>query len=224
MTLIDFLNKALKRATQIKGDAGQLTGLTDSARQMEIDIMIQATNETLNELFNALDESAGEINGTTPMKEGTITLDQAAREYTLPGDFESFVTTTLLNEANGYWIKPYAGGYVKMRNDQTQPSQYTGRPLFWAINPENGKLRLDQQPQASDDGLIYRFTYRNTVNLTDKDDILPVSEGAANRLVPAVVQVWNRERKDTFDAELYFNALAGAVRLQRQTPDRRRYA
>ena len=51
-TLLDAVNLSLKRVRVIQGDAGVLTTLTDSARQADIDIMIQAWNEIISDLYN----------------------------------------------------------------------------------------------------------------------------------------------------------------------------
>lgn len=228
MTLLELINKALKRVALIKGEAGELTSLTDPPRQIEIDIMVQAVNEVFTDLMNM---------GCFPLEaaEGKFTLSTDKREYNLPSDFEAFITRPL-DEVNGLQMWPYRnirgqahlsppgpGDYVAMREFQLQPDAYSGQPYFYAINPENGKLRLDYAPTSGLAGRVYRFTYRKTLEKTAAADELNMTNETLNKLMPAIKEVWNRERKEKFDQPVYFNALAGAARHLTKTEPRRYY-
>ncbi len=49
-TLLQAVNAILKRTAIVAGDAGALTTLTDSARQVSIDQAVQVINEGVAEL------------------------------------------------------------------------------------------------------------------------------------------------------------------------------
>lgn len=226
MTLLELVNKVLKRISLVKGEAGELTSLTDSARQIEVDIIVQAVNEVLTDFYNIT---------ITPQKadEGKFTLAAGKREYNLPSDFEQFLTRPI-DETNGNQLWPYPDGrgvdytnergpgdYYRMREVQTQPGAYTGEPHFYAISPENGRLRLDYAPTLS--GRIYRYTYRKTMTVSLATDTINMSDEVVGKLMPSIKEIWNRERKEKFDTAVYLNALAGAARLLNRAEPRTRY-
>lgn len=228
MTLLELVNDVLKRVSLTKGEAGEITSLTDSPRQIEIDIILQAVNEVITDLFD-MGVYANEAN------EGKFTLATGKREYNLPSDFEGFMSRPL-DETGGHQMWPYPnergqahlsskgpGDYIRMREVQLMPSSYTGEPHYYAINPENGKLRLDYAPTSDISGRVYRYTYRKTLNMSAATDVIPLTTEQVNKLMPAIAQVWNRERKELFDNGTYLNALAGAARRITRTERRRQY-
>ena len=49
-TLLDGVNEVLKRVSLIQGDNAILTDLTDSSRQVYIDVAVQVWNESVDEI------------------------------------------------------------------------------------------------------------------------------------------------------------------------------
>ena len=209
LTFLQAMNETLKQVGIIQGDAGELTTFTDSARQTDIDIMIQSWNLAVSELykFKALPKE---------IASGTITLVTGTREYDLASDFEGFIESeqrsTLTDETNGYRIYHYPGGFAQMVYEQLQPSNYEGQPVYYVINPTNGKIRLDTAPTAEENGNIYTYYYTKSIGLSLVTDTFPFSDTVVELMYFPVVQLWNSERKEIFDAGKFSGAMANATR------------
>lgn len=212
-TLLDAVNRCLKRVRVIQGDAGVLTTLTDAARQADVDIMVQAIQETVQDLYEI-------CNYPREIVTGTITLVSGTREYAFASDFEGIAIDKILNEEDGYDLLPYPGGYTAMFQCQEQPDNYNGTPYFYAINPENGFLRLDRIPQDGDAGRVYKYKYHKTLQFDEATDTFPFSDLTFDNMMPAIKEVWNRESKEKFDAVIYQRAMARAVQTLRQYEQR----
>lgn len=204
-SLLNAVNLALKRVRLIQGDAGELTSLSDGARQADIDIMVQAYGEVIRELYDTLDMVPTEV------KEGSFTLVADTREYDTAADFEKMACDTMNDETDGHWLDPYPGGYAQMWRDQTEPGNYTGSPLFWCLNPTNGYIRLDTVPSSAEAGRVYKYLYSKTLRFTAATDTFPFSDQVLDDLMPAVKEVWNRESKEKFDPLIYQVSIARAA-------------
>lgn len=200
MTFLQAINESLKRVGLIQGDAGELTSFSDSARQTDIDIMIQVWNEVIQGLY-FFEPQPKEVG------ESTFTLVTDTREYDVASDFEGFVTDPL-QETDGYQLYQYPGGYIRMVADQLIPSNYTGRPVYYVVNPQNGKIRLDASPTASENGEVYTYRYTKSLEMANTTDTFPFSDQVVRNLYPAVKQMWNRHRKETFDRGIFNASMA----------------
>ena len=201
-TLLNAINLSLKRVRIIQGDLGDLTSLTDSGHQADIDIMVQAWNEVITDLYDAGNDLPKEE------KEGTITLVAAQREYDVPTDMDVLSSRVLLDQTNGQYLYEYPGGFAGMFQDQSQPASYTGLPIYYCINPTNGKFRVDRGPDTGDAGKIYTFIYRKRLYMDSATDTFPFVDTVVNDLIQAVKEVWNRESKEKFDGAAYQKSIA----------------
>lgn len=229
---LSWINDALKRVHVIQGDAGNLvtstvtstaTGLTatgafvDSARQTQIDTMIQVTNEVVQDIFSR---------GLLPKIASTATFTTVAaqREYAMPNDFERVAGKTYDQRAmsgatNGLSLPEYPGGYLQMLTDQPMATQFTGQPSAYAISPAADYVRFDREPDASTASQRYNLLYEKTIQFTatSEADALPFSSVVANRLVPVLAEVWNKAYKGQFDIAEYRAGIATAVGLMTRT-------
>ena len=205
-TFLQALNSSLKKVREIQGVSGELTSLTDSARQAKVDVMIDSWNEVVQEVL-----SYGAY--PTEVSEGEITLVADQREYDTADDFETFVSKRLINQTDGYIAYEYPGGYDAMWRTQTQPDSYTGSPQFWALNSTTGKVRLDTSPTANEAGRVYKYLYNRRIAFDEATDTFPFSDTVVDALVPAVAEVYRRDIQKTFDAGFYQASVARALRL-----------
>lgn len=192
-TLLDGVNAVLRRRKLIQGDADVLTTLSDQSRQIYIDEAIALWSETIDQLYTMSCQPMPK-----EMAETTITLVTAQRSYTLPADMVQ-IRWPLINEANGYVIEEYPGGYDQMRRDQLQPDNYTGRPQYAAINPIDDTLYVDQVVPSSDNGLEYRLVYDKDLSLSLATDVFPFNDAVYRALVPVVAEYLRRNFDNTFD-------------------------
>ena len=216
-TLLDAVNLSLKRVRVIQGDAGELTSLKDSARQADIDIMVQAWNEIISDLYN----TARQLPSDT--KEGTITLVAGTREYDKASDVDIVSSNIMVDQTNGQYLYAYPGGYEAMFVEQTQPANYTGLPIYWTINPTNAKFRLDRSPTATEAGKIYTYLYRKRLYMDLATATFPFADSVVNDLIQGVKEVWNRESKEKFDMAAYQTRIARAAVAISQVESREKY-
>ena len=209
-TLLNAVNLTLKRVRIIQGDVGELTSLTDSGRQADVDIMVQAWNEVIADLYDAGKRLPQETS------EGTITLVASTREYDAPSDFDGMESTVMVDQTNGQYLYTYPGGFTGMFQDQAQPDNYTGLPIYWCINPTNGKFRFDRIPQTEQAGRIYTYLYTKRLYMSAAADTFSFGDTVVNDLVVAVTQVWNRESKESFDPMAYQQSISRAASRIRQ--------
>jgi hypothetical protein len=211
-SFLQVVNKTLQKARELGGDSNLLTTFDDSARQTRINIARQAWLTVIQELFDLRDEPFPQESKTSTITlvEGTSSNDWG-REYDLPADF-TLLRFPLINETNGYTICEYPGGYDKMREDQLQPRQFKGRPEYACISPMTGALRMDTDPQSEDAGIVYQLYYDRYIKPYNEFDLLPFADNIADALVPATVEIYNRDMKQSFDQARYAMEFARAAR------------
>lgn len=211
-SLLECVNETLKRLKYIQGAQGELTSLTDSARQIWIDIAVQVINEGIDSLYDA--------SGVPKPKEVAstdITLSLNEREYALPADLVQ-LRWPGLNEADGEFIYEYPGGFEQLRKDQPRPDTgYEGTPIYGVIEPLNGKLRLDRRPTADDVGDVYKFLYDKDLSLSLAADTVPFSDAVFRAMIPAWAQLIQRDLKRDFDGDIYDRQIGQAARFLNQT-------
>lgn len=211
-TALQLVNNVLKQAHRISGSQGELTTFTDSARQNWIDTALQAANETIDELYSAAGMMLPQI-----ISEGTIVLADGDRSYPFTG---ALIYELLVDETNGRYLEPYPGGFEQLIADQPIPSDFTGLPLFYAIDPTNGELYLDREPTASEVGLTYKFRAEKDGVLDDVADTVPFEDKVYRALIPAVVQMFTFYDKKEFAGEIYSMSMGRAARYLTKQPPR----
>lgn len=239
ITFLQAVNSTLKRVREIQGDAGELatdttstatgytpTGpFTDSARQNQIDIMLQVWNEALAEIKRR--------NNIAPaLSTATLTLVTAQREYSMPSDFERFAGDSkeqrAFRGATHQWLiyeKP--GGYMQLLAEQPGlASQWQGEANYYAISPVTLRtIRLDMEPPAALSGWTYNAMYEVRIARTSTmaTDTMPYTDTVIDALVPVVAQGWERVWKKEFDAGLFQTSISRALELAGQHKARTSY-
>lgn len=236
---LDWIEAALKRVHVIQGDAGNLatstvtstaTGLVatsafefDSSRQVQIEMMLQVSNEIVQEAYNMslLPKQAAT---------GSIVLASGVREYNLPSDFErfageSYYQRSMYSATSGLSFGEYPGGYMQMLVDQPIASSYTGPPNGYAISPLADQIRLDREPASGQSGWTYLYIYEKTIRFTSTSeaDALPFSPTAADQLVPVLAEAWNSWSKGQFDIAKFRGGIAKAVAVMTRTQPNNRW-
>lgn len=217
-TFLQAVNETLKRVGVIHGDAGELTNFVDTARQQNIDVARSIWNEIIHELFTMELFSRG-------VREGQFVLVTDIREYDLEPDFEIMAADIIRNESETRILTPYQGGYVQLWGDQPDPADFTGQPLYWAINPTSNMIRVDVTPKSSENGDIYKYLYMKRIFLSAVGDTFPFSDTVVDSLIPATAQIWERDRKGRkfFDRQLFRASFNRAVFYLTQSRPRTTY-
>ena len=232
-SFLPWFNDALKRVHIIQGDAGNLvtstvtstaTGLvatgalsTLPAQQVSVDLMLQITNEVVQEAYAM--GLAAKIASTA-----TISLVAAQREYSLPSDFLRFAGKTFEQRAissatTGLSILEYPGGYMQMISDQPMATTFTGQPNAYAISPSSDVIRFDREPATGQSSMRWNYIYEKQVRFTSTSEIdaLPFNPIVADQLVPALAEVFNKSAKGQYDLGDVRRAIARAVSLMTET-------
>jgi len=226
-TLLQAVNKVLRRVGEIDTD---LTTFTVSANQNEIDTTIQAWNEVIDDL-----QSLG--SWPASVGEGTITLVASTKTYAAAADFDGIADDptgrpVMLDTTNGRYLYEFPGGWDGMRRAQLVPANHTGTPNFWAVNKTDGTIELDNAPTSADAGNVYRYIYNKQLDLAATTDTFPFLDDVIDTLIPAVVQVFRRDRKGAwergaatagFNTRLYNSSLSRAAKKLARFPPRRQY-
>lgn len=182
-TLLNGVNEVLKRIKVIQGDSGLLTTLSDSTRQIYIDLAVQVWNEAMEELYSRAGKSM-----PTEMVESTITLVTDDRDYALAADLVAF-RWPLVNQVKGEYIHEWRKGYHDLFTSQPQPDEYTGLATFAAIRPTDGELYLERIPKTQENGKVFTYNYDKDVSVALAADTFPFDDGVFRAMVPAVAEI-----------------------------------
>lgn len=216
-TLLNAVNEVLTRVGIIAGDSGDLTTLTDSARQRYIDVAVQVINEGIDELYTMQQRPM-----PSQQKEATLTLLLATRAYTLATDLLK-LRWPLIDKTNNQFIVEFPGGYNEMLVFDTEQTD-TGLPMAGAIRPTDAKLFLDRAPTATEAGRLYTYQYDRDMVLDSAADTVPFSDAVFRDLVPAWAHLWERTMRGAKDAEEFKLSLGRAGRHLPQIPARDSYS
>lgn len=216
-TLLNCVNEILKRTSIIAGDAGALTTLTDSARQVSIDQAVQVINEGIEELYTTCG-----IAMPNEQAAGTITLVAGTRAYALASGVLQ-LRWPFRDTTNNQRLYEYPGGYNAMLEDDPEQDD-TGLPMYATIRPTDGYLHLDRTPTSVENGRVYTYQYDKDLSIDAAAETVPFNDAVFRAMVPAWVQLFKRERRNEFDTELYRMSLGRASRLLTQKQPRSSYS
>lgn len=218
-TLLQAVNATLKRARIIQGDAGEITSFTDSSRQNDIDLVIQLWNEVIHRMY-------GQGLFAKGTSEDTITLvddssNTARTEYSLASDFEEFANNVMVDQTNNRRMSPYPGGYSRMFTEQLNPTNYTGFPQHYSVNPSTGDLSINTHPQEA--GAVYRYIYKKRISVEKITSLFPFSDTVVDSLVPVVVWMYRRDKQIDFDEKALNTEYNIAVSILSPLPNATEY-
>lgn len=205
-TLLNCVNEVLKRVSIIQGDSGLLTSLTDSGRQIYIDVAVQVWNEVIDDLYVRSDMALPKVQASA-----TITLVTNDRDYVLNSSLTR-LHYPLEELTLGKYITEYPGGYNKIIDHQPIPANETGEPRFAAINPEDGELYLDRIPTSNENGQVFTYRYDTDLVMTVLTDTVPFADVVFRALVPAVKEMWMADQRNSFNPLFYKKSLATAMK------------
>ena len=205
-TLLNAVNEILKRLSLIAGDSGELTSLTDSARQPAIDISVQVINEAVDRMYYA-----SNLMMPTGQAEDTITLLQGVRTYALAADLVR-LRYPFIDRVNTQHLFEFKGGYNQILIFDPELDD-VGLPHFGAISPVDGQFFVDRAPRVEEAGRVYFYQYDKDLSLEFATDLFPFTDAVFRALVPAWVQLWKRERRNQFDDGLFAAGMGLASRL-----------
>jgi hypothetical protein len=226
-TLLSATNEVLKRVGLIQGDAAELTTLTDSPRQMDIDKIGQIWREVCR-LLQSMGVFPSEVT------EGSLTLATDTREYAIPSDFvqmsgESYETRVMVNASNRfrmfeYRSPPGISPDSQMFLDQPDPSNWVGIPYHWVLSDRGNFFRVERFPTSTENGLVYKFRYDTALTLITAGATFPFSDSVVGMLIPVVahfVKVSSEAR--TSEAIIALPAWVAAVRFATRNKARSSY-
>lgn len=216
-TLLQSTNEVLKRVGIIAGDAGALSSLTDSPRQVQIDVAVQVINEGIVDLY-----ATGGIAMPNEQAESTLTLVTGTRAYTLQTDLVQ-LRYPMIDKTNNQYIGQYPGGYNAMILADPEQDD-TGLPMYGDIRATDSKFFLDRTPTSVENGRVYTYQYDKSLLLTVAASTVPFNDTVFSKMVPVWAQLWRRDRQNSFDPALYETNLGVAAGLLSQRQPRDSYS
>lgn len=216
-TLLESINEILKRTAIVAGDAGEVTSLTDGARQPAIDKAVQVINEGIVALYGT-----SQLALPNEQAESTLVLVDGTRAYTLQTDLVQ-LRFPMVDKTNNQYLYKYPGGYNQMLLDDPEQDD-TGLPHYGDIRPTDGKFHLDRTPTAEEAGRIYTYQYDKSLLMSAAANTVPFNDVVFTAMVPVWVQLFKREHRNEFDAALYQLNLGMASALLTQKQQRTHYS
>lgn len=215
-TLLQGVNEVLKKVGILDND-GELTSLSDSARQTSIDLAVQVLNEIVDQVYESAD-----LSKPNQLAERTITLNTGDRDYILHSSLIRLRTEYhLIDETNNdiIYLLNDDDGYRKIILGDIEQDD-TGKPTYAAIRPTDGQLFLDRAPTSDYDGREYKYRFDADLSLSVVADTFPFTDGVFRAIVPASAELWKRYRQQSFDAAIFSGSIGRASRMMTKTPPR----
>lgn len=218
-TLLNGVNEVLKKARALDSQ-GELSTLTDSARQMFIDTAIQVINEVTDQLYTLADLSLPK-----QLKEATITLVTNQQAYALKSDLILLRTEYhLIDEANSQTITILGeDGYWRIIQGDLQQDD-TGLPHWACIRPTDGRLFFDRKPDAVSNGNVYKYRYDRDIEFDEACDVFPFSDMVFRAVVPAAAELYSFYQQKEFNEPIFNASMGRAAALLRRIPKRTTWA
>jgi len=216
-TLLNGVNEVLKRVGVLTSDTGELSTITDSAKQIYIDVAIQSWNEVVEELY-----SMSVITQPNELAESTLTIATSDRDYTLDSALTQ-LRFPMVDSTNGRYIEAYPGGYQQMKLDQAS-SVPDGVPYLGAIRETDGLFYIDSLPGSDENNLAYTYWYDKDISVATAAGTWAFKDVVFRALVPAVAEVWRRNRNKTFDPNTLAKQMGIAGRYLTQKQQRNSWA
>ena len=218
-TLLNGVNEVLKKARALDSQ-GNLSTLTDSARQMFIDTAIQVINEVTDELYTLAD-----LSKPKQLKEATITLVTNQQAYALNSDLILLRREYhLIDEANSQTITILGeDGYWRIIRGDLQQDD-TGLPHWACIRPTDGRLFFDRKPDAAANGNVYKYRYDRDLEFDEACDVFPFSDMVFRAVVPAAAELYSFYQQQAFNETIFKASLGRAAGLLRRIPKRTTWA
>jgi len=205
-TLLNSVNEVFKKVGLISGDSFALTSLTDTSRQVAIDVAVQVINESIIDMYSTARRALPDTQA-----ESTITLVAGTRAYTLASGFIELYWP-LIDKTNAQFITEYKPGYNELlKLDLEQDDK--GLPHFGAISPVDKTLHLDRAPEAADAGNVYTYQYRKSSVLTLATDEVTFNDDIWTMMCVVFAERWRRNRRNQFDATAHNMALSRSIRM-----------
>ena len=218
-TLLNGVNEVLKRVSVINSNS-ELGSLTESGKQVWIDIAIQVWNEAIDELYATMGTMKPQALATQQI---TLTTGAGSNVYALTNDIVELIWPFKCIAKNNI-LTQYPGGWEGLWRDQIDNSDFTGQPRYAAIYPYNASglfsIVIDTFPTSEEVGDIYAYAYKRELVLTDATDTMPFNDTVFRAMVPAVAELWSKEQKKDFDADVFSVSIGRAARLARGIPQR----
>jgi len=209
-TLLEGVNEVLKKVKILDEDSGELTTLTDSARQVYIDTAVQVLNETIDELYSP---TVADISKPKMLKRGQLTLVSGERTAKLAATSVALRREFhLVDRTNNHVISILdEDGFAKLLNADLQQDD-TGLPSTCAIDQTSERqIMFDRAPTAAEAGNVYHYYYDRDFELENAGDEFPFVNAVFRSVIPAAAELWKLYQHQEMSDGLFNRSLARAA-------------
>ena len=221
-TLLSAVNDLLRDVGELSSVSPDLTTLTDSARQIQIDKAVKIWQQSI-ELLQGWADLPQDVGSAT------ISLVTDTREYSLDSSFQGFVGDAdgkvyMVCASPSYRVAEYPGGYVQMFRDQPDPSLYTGQSTYFAYNPVTSKVRFDRTPTSAENGHTLTYLFDKALSFSAASDTLPIPDGAVRMLLITAGELYRLKTEEKLTGQVWKLGLTEAIRIAGLKAKSRAYA
>ena len=173
-TFLDAVNRVLRANSIIGGDDDDLRSFSEVQHVATLEIAKISIQSALTELVSDRIIPYEE-------KDGTLTMVEGQYSYDLPSDFVRFkgekpflLKLDGSSNSENITVNEYPGGEEKLRRSILDYREQSGEPRwFYTIQNAVKRIGMYQVPDASTNGVVYRFPYESTVYVINYTDELP---------------------------------------------------
>jgi hypothetical protein len=192
MTLIDAINRILRKNAVIRGDTDLVSTLADTQHNASLNLAVVAIQDELVKLI------AERLIPSERKTTGSITFATQTRTYALATDFIRFFGVPHFYRATeNREIFEYDGGLEALQVTYFNYATNYGNPVAFYWEPASTKqVGFFQVPSLSENGNVWTYEYEGSVMVSVASDTLPFHNDEENY---SFIEMCSRRFKYAFE-------------------------
>jgi len=176
MTLLEAINRILRKNAIIRGDTDLVMTLSDTQHNASLNLAVVAIQDELVKLI------AERLIPSERKTTGSVTFVTEQRTYALAADFTRFYGYPhFYRAADNRQIYEYAGGLEGLQITYYDYATQYGDPLWFYWEPTSTKkVGFFQVPSSSENGDQWTYDYEGSVMVSASSDTLPFHNDEEN--------------------------------------------
>lgn len=192
MTLLEAINRILRKNAIIRGDTDTVSTLSDTQHNASLNLAVVAIQDELVKLI------AERLIPSERKTTGTITFATDTRTYALAADFTRFYGIPhFYRAADNEHIYEFPGGLEMLQVTYYDYATQSGSPVHFYWEPDSTKkVGFFQVPTSSENGEVWTYEYEGSVMIDAVSDTLPFHNDEESY---AFVEMCSRRFKFAFE-------------------------
>lgn len=192
MTLLEAINRILRKNAIIRGDTDTVATLADTQHNASLNLAVVAIQDELVKLI------AERLIPSERKTTGSITFVTNTRTYSLAADFTRFYGVPhFYRAADNRQIYEFPGGLELLQVAYYDYATQYGDPIWFYSEPTSTKkVGFFQVPSSSESGDVWTYEYEGSVMVSVAGDSLPFHNSEENY---AFTEMCSRRFKFAFE-------------------------